>query len=91
VYCVAAAAVAGRVPPAVLVAAAVLTAYVVGLTWIAKRVGPRAGYVVPILLAGISLVDAAVILASGGGAVLALTAAAAGPLTLLFQRVVPGT
>jgi 4-hydroxybenzoate polyprenyltransferase len=91
VYCVAAAAVAGRVSSFVLGAAAVLTAYVVGLTWIAKRLGPGAGSVVPILLAGISLVDAAVILVSGGGPALALTTAAMCPLTLLFQRVVPGT
>jgi 4-hydroxybenzoate polyprenyltransferase len=91
VYCVAAAAVANRVAPSVLAAAAALTAYVVGLTWIAKRLGPSAGFAVPILLAGISLVDAAVILVSGGGPALALTAAAGCPLTLLLQRVVPGT
>lgn len=91
VYCVAAAAVSSVVPRPVLVAAAGLAGYVVGLTWIAKRLGPSAGYTVPILLAGISLVDAVVILVSGGGTPLALVAAAGFPLTLLLQRIVPGT
>ena len=91
VYCVAAAAVAGAVSLTVLVAAAALAGYVVGLTWVAKRLGPTAGIVVPVMLAGISLVDAVVILVTGGGAGLAAIAAAGFPLTLLFQRVVPGT
>lgn len=91
VYCVAAAAVSMEVSPRVLVAAACLTGYVAGLTWIAKRLGPSAGVVVPLLLAGISIVDAMVILASGGGMTLAFVAAAACPLTLVCQRSVPGT
>jgi hypothetical protein len=68
-----------------------MMAYVVGLTVVAKRLGSAAGAAVPVLLAGISLVDAAVILACGGGPELALVAAAGFPLTLLLQRMVPGT
>jgi len=90
VYCVAAAAISGGVGLPVLVAAAVLTAYVVGLTWVAKRAGPHAGWLIPQLIAGISIVDAAVGLANGGGA-LALVAVAGFVLTLAFQRLVPGT
>jgi len=91
VYCVAASAVAPAVSVRVGIAAAAMTLYVIGLTWIAKRLGPRAGVVVPILLAGISGVDAVVVLVSGGGPALALLAVAAGVLTLGFQRFVPGT
>lgn len=91
VYCVAAAAVSHAVPGSVLMAAAGLTGYVIGLAWIAKRLGSRAGHTVALLLAGISLFDAAVILASGGDPGLVLIAAVGFPLTLLLQRVVPGT
>jgi 4-hydroxybenzoate polyprenyltransferase len=91
VYCVAAASVVPAVPPRVMVAAAAMTAYVVALTWVAKRAGPSAGWLIPVLIAGISLVDAAFIGLSGGGAARASLAAAAFVLTLLLQRVVPGT
>ena len=91
VYCVAAAAVAVAVPLGVLVAALCLMAYVVGLTEVAKRIGPRAGVVVPLLIAGISLFDAGVVALSGGGIALVTLAAAGFPLTLMLQRVVPGT
>ncbi len=89
VYCVAAAA-AATVTPAVVVAAVMLTMYVVALTWIAKRVGQRAGWLIPVLVAGISIVDA-VVIASSGAPRLAGFALLGFVLTLLLQRVVPGT
>ena len=90
VYAVAAVSVAGHVGAPVLVAAAALTAYVIALTWVAKRSGERAGWLVPVLIAGISLVDAAVVVTSGS-AVLGVAAALGFALTLALQRVVPGT
>jgi 4-hydroxybenzoate polyprenyltransferase len=91
VYCVAAAAVASTVSARVGVAAAVMTLYVLVLTLIAKRLGQRARVVVPLLLAGISVVDAIVVTATGGPLPLALLAIVCGVLTLGLQRVVPGT
>ena len=91
VYCVAASAVATAVPTRVFIAAAAMTLYVVVLTQVAKRLGPRAGAVVPLLIAGISVVDAVVIAVCGGGVPLVLLAIVCGVLTLGFQRVVPGT
>jgi 4-hydroxybenzoate polyprenyltransferase len=91
VYCVAASAVAPALRPAVFVAAVVMTAYVVSLTFIAKKLGPQAGVVIPLLIAGISVVDAVVIGIAGGSVELMLAAIAAGVLTLALQRVVPGT
>lgn len=87
VYCVAASALWG-VSPAVLAGAAVMTGYVLGLTLAARRLGPRAGSVVPRLIAGISLVDAALV-----AAVMPLAApfvALGFFLTLAAQRIVPG-
>jgi 4-hydroxybenzoate polyprenyltransferase len=89
VYCVAAAAAAAVTTP-VIVAAVVLTGYVVSLTWIAKRVGQRAGWLIPLLVAGIALVDGAVMAVSGAPG-LAVFGLAGFVLTLLLQRVVPGT
>jgi 4-hydroxybenzoate polyprenyltransferase len=87
VYCVAAAA-TGGVAAAVLGGAAVIAAYVVALTAVAKRLGESRRSLVPLLIAGISLVDAALI---------ALVAPALGAwaalgflLTLAGQRFVPG-
>lgn len=91
VYCVAAAVVVGTVGPQVLLAAVALTAYVAGLTVVARRLGPAGGPAVPWLLAGISLVDALVVLTCGGDLWLAGVAALGFPLTLALQRVVPGT
>ena len=91
VYCVAASAVAPALTPGVFVAAAVMTAYVLSLTFVAKKLGPKAGVVIPILIAGISAVDAVVIALAGGGLPLVLVALVAGVLTLALQRVVPGT
>lgn len=90
VYCVAAAAAAGMVSATVVWMAVIMTGYVVALTWVAKQVGPKAGLVVPVLLAGISLVDA-VMIWQFGPAWLAMIAAVGFVLTLLFQRIVPGT
>jgi 4-hydroxybenzoate polyprenyltransferase len=90
VYCVAASAVASTVSTRVLIAASAMTLYVVVLTQVAKRMGQRASVVVPLLLAGISVVDAVVVVASGGPIPLALLAIVCGVLTLGFQRVVPG-
>jgi 4-hydroxybenzoate polyprenyltransferase len=89
VYCMAAAA-SSTVTPAVAVAAVALTLYVASLTLIAKRLGARAGWSIPILIAGISIVDAVVIGVSGGGW-LVWIALAGFPATLLMQRIVPGT
>jgi 4-hydroxybenzoate polyprenyltransferase len=89
VYCVAAA-VSSAVTLPVEVAALVLTAYVIALTWVAKRAGASAGWLVPVLIAGISIVDAVVIGLSGGGSLVWL-ALSGFPATLLLQRVVPGT
>lgn len=89
VYCVAAAATAA-VTPLVVVAAFALATYVVMLTWIAKRVGAGAGWLIPVLIAGISVVDAVVVAVSGGGPLVWL-ALAGFPATLVMQRVVPGT
>ena len=88
VYCVAAAAAVGAVSSPVLRAAALMWAYIIALTWVAKNAG--LGYAVPWLLAGICLVDAAVLAASGEPS-LAAIAATGFVLTLALQRVVPGT
>jgi 4-hydroxybenzoate polyprenyltransferase len=89
VYFVAAAA-ASAVTHRVAIAALALTAYVIALTWVAKRAGPRAGWLVPVLIAGISIVDAIVIGAGGGGALVWLGVSGF-VATLLLQRIVPGT
>ena len=89
VYVVAGAAAAGVVPPAAWIGAGCVMAYVVLLTAIAKRMGPRAGAIVPSLIAGISLVDATVI-AVCGSVWLAMLAVIGGVVTLASQRVVSG-
>jgi hypothetical protein len=58
---------------------------------VAKQAGPRIGPSIPWLIAGISLVDGAVILSCGGGAAAAAFGVVGFALTLLAQRVVPGT
>ena len=88
VYAVAAAGAVGAVPLAVVIAAVMMWSYVIALTWVAKKAG--LGYAVPWMLAGICLVDAAM-LAVVGEPMLALFAAAGFPATLALQRVVPGT
>ncbi|HUQ89643.1 MAG TPA: UbiA family prenyltransferase [Vicinamibacterales bacterium] len=88
VYCVAAAGAVGLVPAAVAIAAVIMWIYIIGLTWVAKTAG--LGHHVPVLLAGICFVDAAMIVFSGEPR-LAIIAATGFALTLAFQRVVPGT
>lgn len=88
VYCVAAAGALGVVAAPVAIAAIVMWVYIIGLTWVAKTAG--LGHHVPVLLAGICFVDAAMI-AVAGAPQLALIAATGFILTLAFQRVVPGT
>ena len=72
----------------VVVAAIVMWIYIIALTWVAKTAG--LGRAVPLLLAGICIVDAMMI-ALAGEPQLALVAASGLVLTLAFQRVVPGT
>lgn len=88
VYCVAAAGAMGTVSSPVFIAAALMWAYIIVLTWLAKNAG--LGYAVPWMLAGICLVDAA-ILAGSGEPLLAALAATGFVVTLALQRVVPGT
>ena len=88
VYAVAAASAVGEVSPAVTAAAAVMWAYVIALTQVAKTSGR--GNLVPWLIAGICLVDAAMI-AIAGAPLLAAVAATGFVATLALQRVVPGT
>lgn len=93
VYIVAAAATAGvtvGVTDSVVVGALVMTSYVAGLTVAAKLAGANARWLVPMLIAGISIVDAVFIAVVSSSAFLALIAAAAMPLTLFLQRFVPG-
>jgi 4-hydroxybenzoate polyprenyltransferase len=90
VYFVAGAAATVSLPWSLAAAALLVTVYVGGLTLVAKMAGPSAAWLIPLLIAGISLLDAGVMLANGGGA-MSLVAAAGFVLTLLFQRVVPGT
>ena len=88
VYAVAAAAATGGVPSAVWPAAAVLTLYVAGFT-VGARYVPAARPWVSLCIAGISLVDAGALIVAGAPVTAAL-AAAGMPLTLLWQRWVPG-
>jgi 4-hydroxybenzoate polyprenyltransferase len=86
VYVTAAYAVGGTVRPAVLVGALVMFAYLVALTWWAKRGGAHVGK----LIAGISVVDGVIILCAGAP-LLALAGAAGYFATLALQRRVQGT
>lgn len=88
VYVVAASGAAGIVATPVWIAAAIMWLYVIALTWVAKAA--NLGYAVPWMLAGICMVDALVILSMGQPR-LALLALIGFPLTLAFQRLVPGT
>lgn len=90
VYLIAAAPLAAGIAPPVVAGAGLLAAYVVGLSVVAKRdllPGPS----IAMLIAGISIVDAAVVLWATGAWPPALVAAAGFPLTLALQRVAPGT
>jgi 4-hydroxybenzoate polyprenyltransferase len=89
VYCAVAAA-WGRLTPAALAGAAVMTCYVAALSVFARSAGPRTGWLVPVLIAGISFVDAAFIAVVSSSATLAVVAALGFPLTMMGQRSVPG-
>ena len=89
VYCTAAAA-AGDVTDAALAGAAIVTAYVAALTVVARVAGANARWLVPLLIAGISIVDALFIFAMSSSIPLAAAAAAGFALTLFLQRFVPG-
>jgi hypothetical protein len=88
VYTTIAAGAIGHIPAAIVIAAVVMWAYVIGLTQVAKM--PGRGHLVPWLIAGICLVDA-VMITIAGPPVMAAIAASGFVLTLLLQRVVPGT
>jgi 4-hydroxybenzoate polyprenyltransferase len=90
VYAIAASSISGSVPPAAVVGAAMMTAYVSLLTVVARRAGASARWLVPMLIAGISLLDAAFIAAVSANWMLAAVAALGFPLTLFLQRFVPG-
>ncbi len=85
-----AAAMAGNLSLAVTIAALVMTAYIVALTVVARVSGPKARWRVPVMLAGISLLDAIVIAVAIGSPAWTAVAAAGFPLTLALQRFVPG-
>jgi len=88
VYFVAAAATAS-ISVDVIAAALLLFGYVLLLTWISKRAGPHAGWLIAVLIAGISLLDA-ILIAVAGRPDVAVVAACGFPLTLLAQRWVSG-
>lgn len=88
IYCIAAAGATGAVGVPVVIAAVVMGSYIIALTVVAKTAG--LGDAVAWLLAGICLVDAAMI-AYAGDASHAMIAATGFVLTLLLQKVVPGT
>ncbi len=92
-YVVAASAAASIVPTVAWFGAAANVVYVLGLTLVGKTLGPRAGRVMPWLIAGISLVDALIILTMAPGVQLlwVMVAIAGFIATLAAQRIVPGT
>jgi 4-hydroxybenzoate polyprenyltransferase len=75
VYCIGAS-LAATVTVAAAVGAAVMVTYVASLTVVAKMAGPSARWLVPLLIAGISIVDAIFILVVSSSSALALAAAA---------------
>jgi 4-hydroxybenzoate polyprenyltransferase len=88
VYAVAAAMATGAVPQVVLIAGALMAAYVAAFTYAARYI-PSFRPWVSWAIAGISAVDALVLSAAGAPALAALALAAV-PLTHLCQRVIPG-
>jgi 4-hydroxybenzoate polyprenyltransferase len=85
VYATIAAGAVGVVSQPVVIAAVVMWIYVIALTRVAKM--PGRGHLVPWLIAGICLVDAIMIAIAGAPVIAAMGFV----VTLLFQRVVPGT
>lgn len=90
VYCVSAAATSAALSRAVLAGAAIMIVYVSLLTVIARCAGASARWLVPTLIAGISVLDAGFVVAVGGPWTVAVLASAGFPLTLFLQRYVPG-
>jgi len=92
-YVVSASAAVVVVPAPVWFGAAAMVLYVLALTLVGKTLGPRAGGVMPWLIAGISLVDALIILTMAPGVPLlwVMVAVLGFIVTLAAQRVVPGT
>jgi len=92
VYVIAALAVAPRLASLVYVGAALQLGYLVGLTLVARHEtrNPRLPRLVGLLIAGISVLDSAILLALGHP-IAAAIAAAGFPLTRLFQRRIAGT
>jgi 4-hydroxybenzoate polyprenyltransferase len=92
VYMMAALAVAPHVGTGVYLGSALLLAYLVGLTVIARQETRRSGVaaLVGLLIAGICLLDAVMLLLTGHFVAAAL-AASGFPLTRRLQRHVPGT
>ncbi len=88
VYTVAAAMATGAVPQGVLIAGAVMAAYVAAFTYAARYI-PAFRPWVSWAIAGISAIDAAVLVIAGAPELAALAMAAV-PLTRVFQRVIPG-
>jgi 4-hydroxybenzoate polyprenyltransferase len=84
------AATVGVLTPTALAGAVAMLAYVAALTVVAKRAGAHARWLVPLLIAGISLADALFIAIVSSSAALALAAASGFALTLILQRWVPG-
>jgi 4-hydroxybenzoate polyprenyltransferase len=86
-----AATMAGAIGRAAAAGALMMVAYVAGLTVVARRAGADARWLVPALIAGISLVDALFIAVVRPAAIsIAWVAALGFPLTLVLQRWVPG-
>jgi 4-hydroxybenzoate polyprenyltransferase len=81
---------AGELTAAVGVGAAVMATYVAMITTVARVAGSHVRWLVPALIAGISLVDAAFIAMVSSSTSLALLAAIGSGLTLSLQRLVPG-
>ena len=89
VYCTAASA-AGGVTTAAAVGAIILVLYVTALTIVAKLAGGNARWLVPLMIAAISLIDAGFVLTVTGNRSATLLAAMGFPATLALQRLVPG-
>ena len=89
VYCIAASA-AGGVTTAAAVGAIIMVLYVTVLTIVAKLAGGNARWLVPLMIAAISLIDAGFVLTMTGNRSVALLAAMGFPATLALQRLVPG-
>ncbi len=85
-----AAALAGGLNAVVGLGAAVMALYVAGITGASRLAGSNSRWLIPSLIAGISLLDAAFIAVVSSSAVLTLVAASGCALTLALQRIVPG-